>query len=38
VPSILVIGSINMDLVLKTDRIPFIGESLFGNQLARAWL
>jgi ribokinase len=31
VPSILVIGSINMDLVLKTDRIPFIGESLFGN-------
>jgi ribokinase len=31
IPSILVIGSINMDLVLETDRIPFIGESLFGR-------
>jgi len=31
-PSILVIGSINMDLVLETDRIPFRGESLFGRR------
>jgi ribokinase len=29
--SILAIGSINMDLVLETDRIPFRGESLFGR-------
>ena len=32
IPSILVIGSINMDLVLETDRIPFRGESLFGRR------
>jgi len=30
-PSILVIGSINMDLVLKTTRIPFAGESLLAT-------
>lgn len=32
IPSILVIGSINIDLVLETDRIPFRGESLFGRR------
>jgi len=31
IPSILVIGSINMDLVLKTSRIPLRGESLLGT-------
>jgi len=31
IPSILVIGSINMDLVLKTTRIPLAGESLLGT-------
>ena len=30
--SILVIGSLNMDLVLKTKRIPFAGESLLGKE------
>lgn len=29
--SILVVGSINMDLVLKTSRIPYAGESFFGD-------
>lgn len=30
--SILVIGSLNMDLVLKTKRIPLAGESLLGKE------
>lgn len=32
-PELLVIGSINMDLVVKTDEIPKIGETLLGNEL-----
>lgn len=32
-PLILVIGSMNMDLVVKTDEIPKIGETVIGNQL-----
>jgi ribokinase len=31
-PSILVVGSINMDLVLKTERMPRTGESFIGQQ------
>ncbi len=31
-PSILVVGSINMDLVLKTERMPRPGESFIGQQ------
>jgi len=30
--SILVIGSLNMDLILKTERIPLIGESFLGKE------
>jgi len=30
-PSILVVGSINMDLVLQTPRVPLAGESFFGE-------
>ena len=30
---ITVIGSINMDLVVKSDEIPKPGETLFGNEL-----
>ena len=30
--SILVIGSLNMDLILKTERIPLVGESLLGKE------
>lgn len=30
---VLVVGSINMDLVVKTDEIPKIGETLLGNEL-----
>lgn len=30
-PSILVVGSVNMDLVLRADRIPLPGESYFGT-------
>jgi len=30
--SILIIGSLNMDLILKTERIPFAGESLLGKE------
>ena len=30
-PSILVVGSINMDLVLQTERVPLAGESFFGK-------
>lgn len=29
--SVLVIGSINMDLVLRASRLPYVGESLIGN-------
>lgn len=32
-PSILVIGSINMDLVIRTHRIPLPGENIFGEDL-----
>jgi ribokinase len=31
-PAILVVGSINMDLVLLADRMPATGESYFGNE------
>ena len=31
-PSILVVGSMNMDLVLLADRMPAIGESYYGNE------
>ncbi len=31
--NILVVGSINMDLVVKTDEIPGVGETLIGNEL-----
>jgi len=30
--SILVIGSLNMDLILKTERIPLVGESFLGKE------
>jgi len=30
--SILVIGSVNMDLILKTERIPLVGESFLGKE------
>lgn len=30
---VLVVGSINMDLVVKTDEIPKVGETLLGNEL-----
>lgn len=32
-PTITIIGSMNMDLVVKTDEIPSIGETLLGNEL-----
>ncbi len=32
-PLILVVGSMNMDLVVKTDEIPNIGETVIGNEL-----
>ena len=32
-PIITVVGSMNMDLVVKTDEIPKIGETLLGNEL-----
>lgn len=31
-PSILVVGSMNMDLVLLADRMPAVGESYYGNE------
>jgi ribokinase len=34
-PSILVIGSVNMDLVLQLPRMPLLGESLVGNRYSR---
>ena len=32
-PLILVVGSMNMDLVVKTDEIPNVGETVIGNEL-----
>ncbi|RYD04790.1 hypothetical protein N752_12760 [Desulforamulus aquiferis] len=34
VPRVLVIGSINMDLVSYSDRIPSLGETILGNRFA----
>jgi len=31
-PSILVIGSLNMDLILRTERMPLVGESFLGKE------
>jgi len=33
-PNVLVIGSVNMDLVAQTDTFPRVGETLFGNAFA----
>jgi len=33
-PKILVVGSINIDLVLRTDRVPKAGESFLGNEFS----
>jgi ribokinase len=35
-PSVLVVGSINMDLVLETSRMPYVGESLIGCRYSYA--
>ena len=34
-PSILVVGSVNMDLVLQLPRMPLLGESMVGHQYSR---